>query len=327
MRMLRAIGLVALASLAAPAAAFAGVSRVTVSPGSPVAAGTTVLVTVTGTNPCAKVELNFGEGPILTGSGLPMSVSHKYRVAGSFTITATGRGNCSGQASLTLEVAARNQTASADTLCKVVNCPGLPGAVTAPAPSITKVLGIIQPGGAVLIGGNYFGDKPGRVRMIAEGGSQEFLLQKLEWYPSGIGGTIPNVPGVGVAKNPRFVVETSAGKVSNEWGVNWIVDVKMLPVNDVKLVSCSKEGWRNSCNLQFFDSGTLCGAGLVADATYPAGGFSFRGKHNNCWGAVGDDAGTDVYEIDLKNGWVLHEVAFGWAASDEGEGSATAPSG
>jgi hypothetical protein len=323
------IGLATLLGLVAPAVAAGGVSSVTLSPASPVAVGTTVTVTVTGSNPCGLVRIEFGDGDIIqsqTGNGLPFSRTHEYP-AGTFTISVKGLGACTGQATATLVVTARDPAASADTLCKVVHCPGLPGAVAPMIPRITKVLGLIQPGGTVLVGGDAFGDKPGRVRMIAEDGSQEFLLQNLEWYPSGIGGRIPNVPGVGVAKNPRFVVETSAGKVSNEWGVNWIVDVKVLPIDDVKLVSCSTEGWRNRCNLQSFNTGSPCGAGLIGDAPSPPASASIQGRHNNCWGAVGDDVGQDVYQIDLRNGWALHELVFGWAASDAGEGSATGPAG
>jgi hypothetical protein len=43
-------------------------------------------------------------------------------------------------------------------------------------------------------------------------------------------------------------------------------------------------------------------------------------SHTNCLSAVGDDSGTDVYEIRLKNGWVLHAFDFGSAVSGEGEG-------
>lgn len=330
-------------AVAASRSAAAGVTAVSLSPASPVVPGTTVTVTVTGTNPCPQVEIDFGDGQIVkyaTMGGLPFAQSHAYPAAGSFTIVVKGHGNCRGTASAPLVVAARRPgdgrpagggpgrlAGSADALCAVVDCAGLSGAMTGPPPKITKVLGVIQPGGPVLVGGENFGNTPGRVRMIAEGGSQEFLLQNLEWYPSGIGGKIPNVPGVGEAKNPRFLVETSAGRVSNEWGVNWIVALKVLPRDDVKVVSCGKDGKTNFCNGQFFQIGLPCGQGLITDAAPTPAGVTFSGRHDNCWGAVGDDEGTDVFEISLRNGWVLHELSFEKSISGKDEGTVTAPSG
>src|SRR5260221_312915 len=96
--------------LGSPWAASAGqVTQVTLSPASPVAPGTAVTVTVDATAPCGAIEINFGDGgaaqtfPIIT---LPLHQAHTYKTAGTFTITAKGQANCTGQQTTTLQVAA-----------------------------------------------------------------------------------------------------------------------------------------------------------------------------------------------------------------------------
>jgi uncharacterized repeat protein (TIGR01451 family) len=82
------------------------VTSITLSPASPVAPGTSVTVTVNASAPCGAIGINFGEGseivfPIFS---LPLQRSHTYNTAGTFSIVATGHGNCSGQTSTSLVV-------------------------------------------------------------------------------------------------------------------------------------------------------------------------------------------------------------------------------
>lgn len=321
-----------------PTVAAANVTGVTLSPASPVVPNTSVTITVTGTNPCGAVEINFGDGEVITYpiTALPYSKTRVFPAAGSFTIAVKGQGNCGGQASTILEVAPNPGPrpgdgpggSPADILCKVLQCAGtmVHAAPATPAPKITKVLGVIQPGGAVLIGGSSFGSAPGRVRMIVEDGSWELLLENLEWFPSGIGGRIPNNPALVKGAQARFVVETSSGAPSNPWPVNWVVEVKLLPREDIRVVSCGSGANSNACNNR--KSGGGCPVLDYADWVTTEGQVSkatIGGKHKNCWGAVGDDSGVDTYEITVKNGWVLQEMAFGSAISGEGEGHVVGP--
>ena len=106
--MRRAILLILGCAAFAPSAAFAQghVTTIVLSPASPVAPGTNVTVTVSATAPCAAIEINFGDGtdvPFPT-SALPLVIPHAYPNPGTFTIAAKGQGNCSGQASTTLQV-------------------------------------------------------------------------------------------------------------------------------------------------------------------------------------------------------------------------------
>jgi hypothetical protein len=78
---------------------------VAVSPRTIVAGGT-VSVSVTGTNPCGAVRINYGDGDAITYAltGLPVTQTHVYQKAGSYTITAEGMGNCGGAPTTTVEV-------------------------------------------------------------------------------------------------------------------------------------------------------------------------------------------------------------------------------
>ena len=73
-----------------------------------IVAGGTVSVTVTGTNPCGAVRINYGDGDAITYAitGLPVTQTHVYRQAGNYTITAEGMGNCGGAPTTTLGVSA-----------------------------------------------------------------------------------------------------------------------------------------------------------------------------------------------------------------------------
>jgi uncharacterized repeat protein (TIGR01451 family) len=82
------------------------VSSITLSPVSPVAPGTNVIITVSGVAPCGSIEINFGDtvDQTFAVSGVPFSLAHTYPNAGTYTITAKGQGNCSGQTSTSLVV-------------------------------------------------------------------------------------------------------------------------------------------------------------------------------------------------------------------------------
>ncbi len=73
---------------------------------SPVSVNTAVTITVSGGNPCGAVQINFGDGdsPYLPIEGLPYARNHTYTAAGTYTITASGQGNCGGQASAQITV-------------------------------------------------------------------------------------------------------------------------------------------------------------------------------------------------------------------------------
>jgi hypothetical protein len=85
----------------------------------------------------------------------------------------------------------------------------------------------------------------------------------------------------------------------------------------VKVLSCGTDGNVDACN----------GQQDPDDDGFSAGGSdSFNGFHYNVWGAIGDDSGTDKFQVALKNDWVMQ--SFGWSVNvDSGEGAANKPGG
>jgi hypothetical protein len=83
------------------------VTRVSVAP-EKVAAGGTVTVTASGTNPCGAVHIIYGDGEAVTYAvtGLPYAQTHVYSKAGTYTITAKGMGNCDGEVRTAVTVTA-----------------------------------------------------------------------------------------------------------------------------------------------------------------------------------------------------------------------------
>lgn len=95
-------------TLTTPVLAAAGtVNGVSVAPAS-ASAGTPVSVTVTGTNPCGAAHINYGDGQAITYAitGLPTTQTHAYTKPGTYTIAASGMGNCDGQAATTVTITA-----------------------------------------------------------------------------------------------------------------------------------------------------------------------------------------------------------------------------
>ena len=198
-------------------------------------------------------------------------------------------------------------------------------------PVISAVIGIMQPRGAVVILGKNFGTMPGRVRLVGEEGGWSIDLEDLEWHPGGIGGTLPARPAVGSLK-AKFVVELRSGAASNAWPVQWIADVTFVPDSDIG-VTCGLDSNNDFCNSEgdgqefcaaFVGQGTLR---TISDAfvDQTPGAIGIVAKHENCWGAIGTDKGSDIYAINLKNGWTLYD--FEWRRKSTTGASLTDPTG
>jgi len=146
MKILRLWILSTASSLLFPAIAAAQVTGIAVTPAMP-AVGFPATITVTGTNPCGAVEINYGalaagDPPtIITHAitALPYSVKQTWTSVGPRHLTAKGQGNCTGQASIDITVAGFGRPAQPRT------------------PTITGVIGMSTPGGIIAITGRHFG--------------------------------------------------------------------------------------------------------------------------------------------------------------------------
>ena len=73
---------------------------------SPAVVGAPVTATVTGTNPCGAVFIDWGDGTAITYpiSTVPAAQSYTYKAGGHFTVVAKGMGNCDGEVKTVIEV-------------------------------------------------------------------------------------------------------------------------------------------------------------------------------------------------------------------------------
>ena len=82
------VGFFLVLTSAASARAQGSVTNVTLSPRTNIAGGT-ISVTATGTNPCGAARINYGDGEAITYAltALPVTQTHVYPKAGTYTIT------------------------------------------------------------------------------------------------------------------------------------------------------------------------------------------------------------------------------------------------
>jgi hypothetical protein len=314
-----ALGLLTSLAVLAPSIAQAGVTGVTVSPSAPTV-NQPAMVTVTGTNPCGAVEINFGDGEVTTfplqTPGLPFTATHTWTTSGPKTVTAKGQGNCTGQVMASIQVKSSTNIAA---LCKQIDCSTV---LTALKPAITATFGFATPGGTLALIGKNFGTNPGSVVATLTtwtGGETTRTLSVIEWKNTMVGVDWPS-DIAGVKHHNAALRLTTANKWTSDPRIVTFFpheDFKVLPWGDVKVVSCGTDGNVDACN----------GQQDPDDDGFSAGGAdSFNGFHYNVWGAIGNDSGTDKFQVALKNDWVMQSL--GWSVNvDAGEGAAAKPGG
>jgi hypothetical protein len=120
MRNIRHLALV-LAVLSIAATSWAGqgtITGLTLSP-TTAEAGATVTATATGApSPCGAVFIDWGDGAARTypTATLPVTETHVYKTAGTYTVRVQGMGNCAGEATARVAIAAPPPRAAAPRL-------------------------------------------------------------------------------------------------------------------------------------------------------------------------------------------------------------------
>ena len=324
-----AIALLALLSAPLPAAAQGTITGLALTPPSP-GENVSFTVTVQGTGKCKTIDVDFGDNspaatldnPNLGTSENNTTDPHAYAPAGSYTITATAVEQCTGQASQTVNVqtagAPEDDEGMAQVLCKITDSCAGAGTAMGPAqgksmtylrPSIEAMFpGPITPGADVLILGGGFGEgKPEATLKLVDAN----LTATLSVFDHSDGFVAATVPAdlTNLVDQPAdiFIKRAGDGALSAARRVTFTAarEVRPLPAGDpaLKLVTCDDDANVNSCYLS---------------ADY---GHAIHAGHANCWGCVGDDAGTDKYSVNLKNGWVIDEMFF----TELSEGTAKEP--
>jgi hypothetical protein len=260
-----------------------------------------VTVTVQGTGTCSQVVVRC-QAPaapehVKLNIALPFAVTCTYSSTGTKTVTASAElpnADCPGDKITQVTV---NQ--------KVIIDPKVLVYVLQPHIDNMLIFSKPSPGGAVIVLGKNFGSQPGKLQIVGEFGTKD--LVDLDWGSDGkfVGGKVPdNI--CGVHNHPaKLVVTTKAGAKSNEFPVTFLAkkEWKWLKPNDINLVNCSDDANENHCN--GVDAG---GDWYVAPQPFSSGpGFeeSIYGYHYNCWGCIGNDSGTDKYQVTLANGWTF----------------------
>lgn len=316
------------------------ITGVQVSPQS-VLVGEQVDITVEGSGTCnLTVQYETSDSGFFANSSMPATVQHAYATTGSKSVTASAP-DCLVTGTIEEKVEVKSLPFTTEEkvevqsplvqACQILDCSG-PFAVL--EPKITGVLGLVTPGGALLIGGRKFGQTLGRVYLHGVGGSR--LLPVDEWYPDGIGAHFPlDLHDFCVTE---VQVETSDGKLTNRWPLPLETGYRWLPTEDVKVLSCGDDGNDNYCNGVESEEDSCLGEytplwplalinSLDQYVPIPSGlPPAISGFHHNCWGAIGDDQDDDLYRIDLKNGWVLDAAVF-WSSVPEDEGWTSPSSG
>ena len=282
-------------------AADAQVMNVAVSP-SPALVGQPVTVTVTGGSaPCGAVEIDYGDGTVITyASGVPLVQSHTWTTVGNKTVIARGQANCTGQATVTVSVGKKGAVGVSNRVAAGVN----KSTELSSLIRIKSYFGLSQPGGVAAIAGQNFGAGAQSGRVVAKlkawnGDDKDVRLTVKRWSPTVIEVEWPD-DIAGVSDQMDAIVEVTNAVGNANWTVFFRADTDytVLPVSRVRVVTCGDDANYNTCN------------GSGSETPGSCRGASFRGLHLSNWATVGNDTGTDEFEVRLKNGWVISGVDF-----------------
>jgi len=193
------------------------------------------------------------------------------------------------------------------TLCQKIDC-----GVLYLKPKIENVFGWITPDGMVLIAGYGFGATKGNSQILINFSGEPFpFSEELSWaywsnetvagqIPDSISGVKDQIVELRVKRN---------GILSDPYYVFFVAkrDTKALLYSDsvVTLVQCGDDSNYDNCNK------VVDGGETPVFWQYGTGCFeTFCGIHENVWGAIGDDTGTDKYKVSgLKNQWILDGIS------------------
>jgi hypothetical protein len=278
-------------------AAAGTITGLTVSP-STVTAGAAVTIQIQGSGTCDGGTFDFGDGTParrFINFPLPYTMTHPYSTTGILTVTVKGVTNCKGTKSAQLTV---NPVTGAPAPLRRVVPPGVvplqSGLSSFSRPRIASVLPFSQPwqGGAVIVGGENFGDTPGKFLLVSNelpGGALQLTLAPGAegWGDTHAAGTIPQGCLWG-DKQAWLQIENGRGFKSQGWPVTFKGRPRVettLQADDPLNIDCSQNGGSNGCS-----------AGSRHDTLY--GNHSgFRADHGP------QNLGQDIYTMRLKNCW------------------------
>ena len=179
--------------------------------------------------------------------------------------------------------------------------------------------GVLAPGGRLHLNGVGFG-ATGLIQVSGIGADDTYLTFPT-WSDTLVSGVL--LPDLGGDRDDRVPVTVRVLNSENKkWSLPYSLEyenpftTRMLTMNDaaVRVVECGDDGNMNTCNKTHIKAGDcvegwspwtgIIPFGIPAPPSPPP---TVYGMHFNC-GTIGDDTGTDRFEISLANGWFVHDV-------------------
>jgi hypothetical protein len=173
----------------------------------------------------------------------------------------------------------------------------------------TAPLGALKMGTQLFLKGAFFGTEKGDILMYGNFPQSPVSLVDVNWVSSKkVNGVVPVFNTTGLPdQEVEIRVKTADNMLSNARQISFVgrKEQKILQKSDVVVIQCGNDGNSNICN-------------SLTQAMQP--GLAITGYHSNNWGAIGDDVGDDIFQISLKNGWVLESMKIVvWHKTSEDE--------
>lgn len=260
---------------------------------SPVSKGYPVKVFVERDGACAY-QLNFGNGQTATGSASTPGSVHTYTQDNTFTVTATGTGGCTGQATAQLKVE------TPLTLCWLC-ANGFCGEFFGPPKIQSLSTSTLKPGTTFNIEGSGFGNQPGQALFSMtdfQGVAKVISLEIKSWSAKLLTVRVP--PNLSAYKDQLVMVHVVRGNVESNKGfavLHPAIEIKHVPRSMITVEACEQEVACNSCNDKKF------GSCFMFDSASSINGYHLS-EAFLC--ISGGGFGADTYSINLKNGWTLN---------------------
>ena len=162
--------------------------------------------------------------------------------------------------------------------------------------------GVLQPGSKLYIKGARFGSQPGKILIYY--GNTSVELVNLDWEnDTQIHGVVPMSTNGRPNQTVTIRVKTAENKLSNPMQIGFRGREEKVLTRQFVTFSCGTDGNLNVCN-NWSGGSTNIFTGMDCSSQ----NIAVCGGHANNQLAIGDDAGSDNFNVSLKNGWVFKSV-------------------
>jgi len=183
-------------------------------------------------------------------------------------------------------------------------------------------VGVAQAGSTIYIKGKRFGEQKGRILMYF--GSSPVELVNVVWEDATrVHGTVPMYVNGRPNQGVKIRVERADHTLSNAKTIPFRGREEMVLKRQYVSVTCGTDANANVCNN--WSKGT---ANIFVTGDCPSDDIAICGLHVNNKFAIGNDTGTDHFNITLHNGWTFKSIKrkiWKKSSGDEKIGNLTPP--